>query len=675
MLRFERGDDGEIRRRAAAATITGAVSMRGSDAVRSSAARPGGALGAGQRDAVPHVDRRRIAARRRPRRRRDAAARASPIAVAVGRASARTTRAAAKAALAQRRIGGEAVAGAGPAAAVAAASPSAGADTAGATASCQRVAVMPVSGDIDLAHARVEARDDARPPRAAAAPSRPAPRASRRRSPGSPAPSARPCATPHAMRTPVNAPGPAPNAMPSSCASVTPASASSAADHRQQRFGVAVPATSERSSQASAVAERDAQVSVEVSRARIRIGAFYRARGYAMSRTAAPVQCAIYSAFGAARRMNHGPSSPRSTRKAAASRASTARRCSSKARCPASASTIEIYRKRKPTYELARATGDPARQPFARRAALPAFRRLRRLQPAASATRRRRSRPSSACSRTRSGTSGACAPEQLLRADPRSGVGLPAARAAVGAPRRQERRRAGRLPRAEVELRRRHARCHVLPPQISALLPALRALIGGAVDARPPAADRARGRRRRGRRHRRTKCWCCASSTPLDGRRRARSCATFADRHGVRALPAAGRTRHRAAVPSAGAAPCATRCPSSASRIAVSADRLHAGQRRDQSRAGAPRGRRCSSRDAGRAHRRFLLRPRQFHAADRAARRATSSASKAAPRWCGARKPTRERNGLARSCALRRRRTCSRPRRRASRRWARSTRR
>ena len=40
--------------------------------------------------------------------------------------------------------------------------------------------------------------------------------------------------------------------------------------------------------------------------------------------------------------------------------------------------------------------------------------------------------------------------------DPRPGLGLPAPRAAVGPPRRQEGRRAGRLPRAEVELRRRH---------------------------------------------------------------------------------------------------------------------------------------------------------------------------------------------------------------------------
>ena len=41
-------------------------------------------------------------------------------------------------------------------------------------------------------------------------------------------------------------------------------------------------------------------------------------------------------------------------------------------------------------------------------------------------------------------------------ADPRAGVGLPVSRAAVGAPRREEGRRAGRLPRAQVELRRRH---------------------------------------------------------------------------------------------------------------------------------------------------------------------------------------------------------------------------
>ena len=47
-------------------------------------------------------------------------------------------------------------------------------------------------------------------------------------------------------------------------------------------------------------------------------------------------------------------------------------------------------------------------------------------------------------------------PAQMLPRDPRPGLGLPPPRAAVGAPRRQEGRRAGRLPRAQVELRRRH---------------------------------------------------------------------------------------------------------------------------------------------------------------------------------------------------------------------------
>ncbi len=79
--------------------------------------------------------------------------------------------------------------------------------------------------------------------------------------------------------------------------------------------------------------------------------------------------------------------------------------------------------------------------------------------------------------------------------DPRPGVGLPPPRAAVGPLRREEGRRAGRLPRAEVELRRRHD--VVRDPAAEDLGAAAGAARAGrrAVDPRPPAADRAGGRR------------------------------------------------------------------------------------------------------------------------------------------------------------------------------------
>ena len=134
------------------------------------------------------------------------------------------------------------------------------------------------------------------------------------------------------------------------------------------------------------------------------------------------------------------------------------------------------------------------RELAARRAALPAFRRLRRLQDAAP-RRRRAGRDQAARARGR-----ALAPRQgparaRPAADARARLGLPAARAPVGAPRRQEGHGAGRLPRAEVELRRRdrELRRRAAPRQ-RADHAAARADRGDG-GARPLAADRARGRR------------------------------------------------------------------------------------------------------------------------------------------------------------------------------------
>ena len=101
-------------------------------------------------------------------------------------------------------------------------------------------------------------------------------------------------------------------------------------------------------------------------------------------------------------------------------------------------------------------------------------------------------------------------------ADRRAGLGLPAAGAALGAPRRQEGHGAGRLPRAQVELRRRHptaatsCRAHVsdlllpLRELVGAMrardrLPQIELAVGDDVDgagaAPPRAADRGRPRR------------------------------------------------------------------------------------------------------------------------------------------------------------------------------------
>ena len=113
--------------------------------------------------------------------------------------------------------------------------------------------------------------------------------------------------------------------------------------------------------------------------------------------------------------------------------------------------------------------------------------------------RRCRSRPSSARSRTRSRASAACA-RDAAAADRRTRLGLSLSRTAVGTPRRQEGRRARRLSRAQVELRRRHdANATSCRAKLSALLPRLRELIGRTVDPRSPAADRGGDRRARRR--------------------------------------------------------------------------------------------------------------------------------------------------------------------------------
>ena len=141
-----------------------------------------------------------------------------------------------------------------------------------------------------------------------------------------------------------------------------------------------------------------------------------------------------------------------------------------------------------------------------RRAALPAFRRLRRLQDAAS-RRRRAGGDEAACPRRRALASRQGPPRARAAADRRAGLELPTAGASVGAPRRQEGHGAGRLPRAQVELRRRDQELRRgAAPRQRPDHAAARADRSD-VSARPVAADRARGRRRRSPR------WSCATSS------------------------------------------------------------------------------------------------------------------------------------------------------------------
>ena len=149
--------------------------------------------------------------------------------------------------------------------------------------------------------------------------------------------------------------------------------------------------------------------------------------------------------------------------------------------------------KRKPTYELARAETIVKANAGARRSALPAFRRVRRLL-AAALRRRRAGRGQATHARRRAVASRPRARGAAAAADSRSGLALPASRAALGAARREERRRARRLPRAQVELRRRHD--VVRDPAAQDLRPAARAPRAdrGIDRSRPRAADRARGR-------------------------------------------------------------------------------------------------------------------------------------------------------------------------------------
>ena len=131
--------------------------------------------------------------------------------------------------------------------------------------------------------------------------------------------------------------------------------------------------------------------------------------------------------------------------------------------------------------------------------------------------------------------------------------------------------------------------------------------------ARPPAADRARGRRRRHR----------AGAAPPRaadrGRRRAAARLRATRTASSVAAAAAGPTRRIRSTPASASSLRAARVRPA---HAVPADRLHAGQPRDQPRCWSSRALRLLDPQPGERVIDLVLRPRQLHAADRDARRA-----------------------------------------------------
>src|SRR5450830_1722695 len=92
-------------------------------------------------------------------------------------------------------------------------------------------------------------------------------------------PNAMPCATPHAMRNPVNEPGPAPNAMQSRSAALNPLLTSSASIIGSSSSEWRWPASVSRASTSPSSHSAAEQSSVEVSNARIFKGRTARAEG------------------------------------------------------------------------------------------------------------------------------------------------------------------------------------------------------------------------------------------------------------------------------------------------------------------------------------------------------------------------------------------------------------
>ena len=524
---------------------------------------------------MAHVQRQRVARRRRPRRPRAAAARARRSRAPSAAASAiRRDKAELRG---ERRVRGEAVAGADQA------SPCGQRERRGPRARRAtgrhhrppRSVVRGIGRHVDLAHPRIEAREH--PRHAVRAPRLLRDRLERRhrRRPAGRRRSASPCATPQPMRMPVNDPGPAPKAMPSSW----PQRPARFREHRVAPSAAAAPSAPGRRARRATCQRRPSPTatlhhSVDVSSARIRMARILLGARRVGAAVAATVQCgspcpclrlrsATFRPPSAVRVADDRvarPGRPRRRprrRQGGLRRGRAARRDARRSRrC-----------KRKPTYEIARARRFCERERRPRRAALPAFRRVRRLL-AAALRRRRAGRGQAAHARGRA---------VAHRPRPRRHSCCRRSTARRGATAIARGCRCATSPKKGGVLIGFHERkssyvadmtsCAVLPPKISALLPALRALVGGlsirdrlpqielAVgdgDATPalragaahPGAARA-ARRRRARRVRRCARRRSSSCRPAARTRAAplRSGASPPRLRAARVRPASSRTR------------------------------------------------------------------------------------------------------------------------------------
>ena len=260
--------------------------------------------------------------------------------------------------------------------------------------------------------------------------------------------------------------------------------------------------------------------------------------------------------------------------------------------------------------------------------------------------------------------------------------GLPASGPALGAPRSEKGRRAGRLPRTQIELRRRYDLMR--GPAARRSPRCCRSLGHSSPHSRCVTGCR-RSNLRSGTRRRQT----VARSDPPHTRRSTRSCCDScaalhpADEDRLRAFRRsstacsstcrpAGPGDRRAIPP--GRTASGVRAAGVRPHVSLLADRVHAGQPGDQPRAGSPRHRAPRSADTGERVADFFCGHRQLHAADRPARRRRRRHRGERTRSSAAREENAALERARRSAPRFASRTCSRRPPKASRRWGRSTR-
>ena len=268
------------------------------------------------------------------------------------------------------------------------------------------------------------------------------------------------------------------------------------------------------------------------------------------------------------------------------------------------ASKPKLRRRRASRAVLQRARG-------AARAALPATSASAAAAPCSTSTRARRSRPSSACWRTACGTSARCGRRRCCRRSTARPGATGTARASRCATCRRRAARWSASASAGRPTSPTCTSCEVLPPRVSALIPAAARAGRRAVDPRAAAADRSGGGRRRRR------CWCSRILVPLTARRTRRCCAHSPTRTACRSgCSRAGRTPPRRSIRRR-AARSTTRCPSSTCGSRFLPTDFTQVNHAVNGVLVSPRA--AAARPAARrAHRRPVLRPGQLHAADRA---------------------------------------------------------